>query len=161
MSAAGVEIREAVDSDARAVAALYRESAEAHVALSGRFYVVPGEAEALDRARLQLADPNRTVLVAIADHMVVGAADLTPLPPPAAGSMVAAVRAIDVGVVVSASHRGRGIGRALMEAAELRAAGDGVELLTLSARVDNEAAIGLYRSLGYEVSGVLMHKWIG
>jgi ribosomal protein S18 acetylase RimI-like enzyme len=68
--------------------------------------------------------------------------------------------AADISIAVSVTHRGQGIGRALMEAAEDRAARDGTELLTLNALTANEPAIGLYRSLGYEVSGVLMHRWI-
>lgn len=160
MIPAGVEIREGVESDARAVATLYRESAEAHRSLDARFYVVPGEIEALDRAQRQLADRDRATLVAVADHLVVGMAVVTSLPAPGRGSMVAPNQGVEVGVVVSDSHRGRGIGRALMEEAEALAARAGVELLTLSARSDNDVAIGLYRSLGYEASGVLMHKWM-
>ena len=160
MIPADVEIRVAVDSDARAVAALYRESAEAHLALAPDFYAVPDPADALDRAQRRLADRSRTTLVAVADHLVVGMADLVPLPPPEPGGMVAPTQTVEVGLVVTASHRGRGIGRALMDAAETRAQRDGAELLTLSARSDNDAAIGLYRSLGYDASGVLMHRWI-
>lgn len=155
-----MEIRDAVQSDSRAIAAIAVESAEAHVALAPRFYRVPDMADATRRAEAQLADPQRTTLVAVADGFVVGFVQLTPLPPPEAGSMVRERPAADVSIAVSATHHGRGIGRALMEAAEDRAARDGTELLTLNALTANEPAIGLYRSLGFDASGVLMHRWI-
>jgi ribosomal protein S18 acetylase RimI-like enzyme len=155
-----VEVREAIQSDARAVAAIAVESAEAHVALAPRFYRVPEMSDATRRAEAQLADPQRTTLVAVADGFVVGYVQLAPLPAPELGSMVREQPAADVSIAVSATHRGRGIGRALMEAAEDRAARDGLTLITLNALTANESAIGLYRSLGYEASGVLMHRWI-
>ena len=153
-------IRDAIDGDARALAELARESAEAHVALSPRFYRLPDAADALARAERQLADQGRTTLVAVVGAQIVGAVDLTPLPLPSLGSMVRARRAVDVGIIVSAAHRGRGIGRALLDAAEDRAARDGVELLTLTAWGGNERAIGLYRSAGYEDAGMILHRWI-
>lgn len=153
-------IRDALERDARALAELARESAEAHVALNPRFYRVPDAAGALDRVERQLADTTRRTLVAVIGSQIVGMVDLTPLPPPSIGSMVRPVRAVDVGIVVSAAHRGHGIGRALLEAAESQAARDGVELLTLNAWAGNEAAIGLYRSVGFEQAGALMHRWI-
>jgi ribosomal protein S18 acetylase RimI-like enzyme len=155
-----VEIREAVQSDSRAIAAIATESAEAHVAMAPRFYVVPDMGDATRRAESQLADPRRTTLVAVADAFVVGFVQLTPLPAPELGSMLRELLAADVSIAVSTTHRGRGIGRALMEAAEDRAARDGTALLTLNALTANEPAMGLYRSLGYEASGVFMHRWI-
>jgi ribosomal protein S18 acetylase RimI-like enzyme len=155
-----VEIRDAAQSDSRAIAAIAVESAEAHVIMAPRFYRVPDMDDATRRAEAQLADPQRTTLVAVSDGFVVGFVQITPLPAPELGSMVRDRLGADVSIAVSATHRGRGIGRALMEAAEDRAARDGTELLTLNALTANEPAIGLYRSLGYEASGVLMHRWI-
>jgi ribosomal protein S18 acetylase RimI-like enzyme len=155
-----VEIRDAAQSDSRAIAAIAVESAEAHVTMAPRFYRVPDMDDATRRAEAQLADPQRTTLVAVSDGFVVGFVQITPLPAPELGSMVRDRLGADVSIAVSATHRSRGIGRALMEAAEDRAARDGTELLTLNALTANEPAIGLYRSLGYEASGVLMHRWI-
>ena len=155
-----VEIRDAVQSDSRAIGAITIESAETHVALAPRFYRVPDMTDATRRAEAQLADPHRTTLVAVSDGYVVGFVQLTAPPAPEPGSRVRPLRAADIGIAVAAMHRGRGIGRALMEAAEDRAARDGTELLTLNVLTANEPGIGLYRSLGYEASGVLMHRWI-
>jgi ribosomal protein S18 acetylase RimI-like enzyme len=153
-------IREAVDGDARAIAELARESAEAHTGMSSRFYRVPDQRDALRRAEQELAADDRTTLVAVVGSQIVGAVEMTPLPRPTVGSMVRDLRALDVGIVVTASHRGRGIGRALLEAAEERAARDGIELMTLTAWNANEGALGLYRSVGYQDVGVVMHRWI-
>ena len=56
-------------------------------------------------------------------------------------------------LVVSSDARGRGIGRRLLQAAEEAAQRRGCTLLRLEVREDNEAAIALYRSSGYEIAG--------
>ena len=154
------EIRDAVASDARAIGAISRESAEAHVAMAPRLYHVPDMPDAVRRAERMVARVDGTTLVAASDGLVVGFAHIAPLPAPELGSMARALAAADVGIAVSATYRGQGIGRALMEAAEDRAARGGLELLTLNVLAANESAITLYRSLGYEASGLFMHRWI-
>lgn len=57
-------------------------------------------------------------------------------------------------VATAAEARRRGIGRALMEAAEEDGRRRGARLATLEVRRSNAAAIALYRSLGYRQSGV-------
>jgi ribosomal protein S18 acetylase RimI-like enzyme len=61
----------------------------------------------------------------------------------------------EIAIVVSNSQRGAGLGRALMEMAI--AWGRAVGLTKLSLRVfpDNQRAIGLYRSLGFEEEGLV------
>ena len=155
-----VEVRDAVPGDARALAALHRESAAAHVALDPDFYIVPDHDDALDHARRQVAGEGR-VLVAVSEARIVGTARVRPLPEPPRGSMIRPVRGADIGIVVASDHRGRGVGRALMEAAEDRAADDGFEILTLDAHAANQPALRLYESLGYGTFGVRMQKRIG
>ncbi|MCE4554462.1 GNAT family N-acetyltransferase [Roseateles cellulosilyticus] len=55
-----------------------------------------------------------------------------------------------VGMMVADTHRGRGIGRALLQAAvrQLRAT-HGLAQLTLSVTASNRAAVGLYESAGF------------
>jgi ribosomal protein S18 acetylase RimI-like enzyme len=154
-----VEIREAGPADARALAALYRESAEAHVDLDPGLYAAPDPSDVMVRAEQRLGGAG-WAFVAIAGGRVVGVVETTPLPPPSRGSMIREVRAADVGIVVAADHRGTGIGRRLMEAAEDRAAREGVEMLVLDAHAANEPALRLYRSLGYDVTGIRMRKRI-
>lgn len=155
-----IHIRDAVAGDVRAVAVIARESAEAHAALDPRFYDVPDMEESVRRAERHLREEDRTTLVAVAGTHVVGFVELVTMPAPAAGSMVRASRAAEIGIAVSAGHRGEGIGRALMEVAEDRAARDGVELLTVNAHAANDPALRLYRSMGYEPLGVFLHRWI-
>lgn len=58
-------------------------------------------------------------------------------------------------LAVEPSLQGRGIGKALIEAAEKDALGKGVVSMRLEVRMDNAGAIALYRKLGYHDFGVL------
>jgi [ribosomal protein S18]-alanine N-acetyltransferase len=60
----------------------------------------------------------------------------------------------DLGVMVAAGHRRRGIGSALMTAAETWARGARVQKLELHVFPHNEPAIRMYEKLGYEREGL-------
>jgi ribosomal protein S18 acetylase RimI-like enzyme len=59
----------------------------------------------------------------------------------------------EIGVTVSATHQGRGIGRRMMVAAMERLEKSGIEKINLKVRCDHERAITLYTSLGFVVEG--------
>ena len=60
----------------------------------------------------------------------------------------------DLGLMIAASHRRRGIGRALLEQATAWARDAGVRKLELHVFPWNEAAIALYEAFGFEREGV-------
>lgn len=57
-------------------------------------------------------------------------------------------------LAVSPEARGRGLGKALVAAAEEWVLGRGMPKLMLMVRTDNAAVLGFYASLGYEVNEV-------
>ena len=60
----------------------------------------------------------------------------------------------DLGILVAASHRGRGIGRALLEQAVAWARDAGVSKIELHVFPWNEPALRLYESFGFEREGL-------
>lgn len=70
------------------------------------------------------------------------------------GSLTRMRHAAKLEVMVDRAHRGRGLGRRLMEACIAWAEGEaGVEKLSLNVFADNDAAIALYRRLGFVEEG--------
>jgi [ribosomal protein S18]-alanine N-acetyltransferase len=63
-------------------------------------------------------------------------------------------------VAVAADARRRGVARFLMDEAALRGRRAGARLATLEVRRSNEAAITLYRSLGYRQVGVRPNYYV-
>lgn len=92
--------------------------------------------------------PHAAVLVAVDDGRIVGRLSLGRDAHPASAHVA------DLGLMVAATHRRRGIGRTLMEAAELWAREAGIEKLELHVFPWNEPAIRLYEALGYEREGL-------
>jgi RimJ/RimL family protein N-acetyltransferase len=88
------------------------------------------------------------VLVAETPERIVGRLSLSRDPHPASRHVA------DLGLMVAADFRRRGIGRALMLGAEEWAREAGVRKLELHVLPYNEAAIALYESLGYRREGV-------
>ena len=88
------------------------------------------------------------VLVAESPEGIVGRLSLSRDPHPASRHVA------DLGLMVAADWRRRGVGRALMLGAEEWARSAGVRKLELHVLPYNEAAIALYESLGYEREGV-------
>ena len=66
----------------------------------------------------------------------------------------ASAHVADLGLMVAASHRRRGVGRGLLEQAVVWAASVGVRKLELHVFPWNEPAIALYESFGFEREGL-------
>ena len=91
--------------------------------------------------------PDGALIVADDAGTVVGRLSLVRDPHPSSAHVA------DLGLMVAASHRRRGIGRALLAAAEEWARGSGVSKLELHVFPHNQAAIALYEGFGYEREG--------
>ncbi|HEY7196866.1 MAG TPA: GNAT family N-acetyltransferase [Gaiellaceae bacterium] len=92
--------------------------------------------------------PDAAVLVAEEEGALVGRLSISRDPHPASRHVA------DVGLLVAKDYRRRGIGRALMLAAEEWGRDIGLGKIELHVFPHNEAAIALYDSLGYEREGL-------
>jgi ribosomal protein S18 acetylase RimI-like enzyme len=87
--------------------------------------------------------PTNTVFVARGDGEIIGMLTLVMFP------LLSGLRARIEDVVVDESARGRGVGRALTEAAIRRATRHGARTIDLTSRPDRVAANRLYERLGF------------
>jgi len=91
--------------------------------------------------------PHAAVYVAEDEGHIVGRLSI------ARDQHPASYHVADLGLMVAATHRRRGIGRALLDAAVEWARESGVQKLELHVFPHNEAAIQLYESYGFEREG--------
>jgi ribosomal protein S18 acetylase RimI-like enzyme len=147
--AAEIAIRHTVPADLDAIVELYRSLAAHHAALNPARYRVP-DAEAV-RARFAqvVQDPDNLHLVAVADGRVVGQLDAWVDEPSGPGSTRRPLTSADAGLAVLEAYRGRGIGSALIAAAEAWARDLGLDELRLEVADENADARRLYERLGY------------
>lgn len=144
-----VVVRPAEPGDAEALTRLAEEvSAEPEawlISADGEWRSVGEERRYLKAVRRY---PHAAVLVAErADGTVVGRLSLARDPHPASAHVA------DLGLMVAKPERGRGIGRALLEAAVDWARAAGVRKLELHVFPWNEPAIRLYESFGFTREG--------
>jgi RimJ/RimL family protein N-acetyltransferase len=92
--------------------------------------------------------PDAAVYVVVDDDVIVGRLSVARDPHPACRHVA------DLGLMVAASHRRRGIGRALLEQAAEWARRSGVRKLELHVFPWNEPALALYESFGFEREGL-------
>jgi ribosomal protein S18 acetylase RimI-like enzyme len=109
----------------------------------------------LDRATVTsvVECPTNTVFVARVDGEIVGMLTLVVFPLPSG------LRARIEDVVVDESARGRGVGRALTEAAVRVATRRGARTLDLTSRPDRDAANRLYERLGFRPRGSTVYRF--
>lgn len=97
--------------------------------------------------RARRRDPDAALFVAQGAEGVIGRLSIARDDHPASRHVA------ELGLMVAAEHRRRGVGTALMRAAEDWARETGIRRLELHVLPHNEPAIALYRSLGYEREG--------
>lgn len=153
-----VDIRNATPEDAVSLADIYLESARYHAALDPKRYWVPDSGRVTGQFADDLRAGRAIALGARRDGVDAGFVTITVVAPSDRASMVRPRVIADIGLAVRAEFRRQGIGRVLMLAAEAWAAASQVAEMTLDCHASNEAAIGLYRSLGYETMGLFMSK---
>jgi ribosomal protein S18 acetylase RimI-like enzyme len=153
-----VVIRPATDADFDALVELDWSSAVHHVDLDPEYYRLPDRDALTAFLRRRLADPGREVIVAVVAGAVVGMVDVTLADEPDPGSIIRPVRTADLGISVLDGWRGRGIGRALMAAAEQSARRRGARQVVLDMSSANAEALRFYRSLGYVTHGLLLRR---
>lgn len=141
------EVRSAAPGDAAALVELAREvgaEPEGWLITDGGWRTASEERRYLRAVRRH---PHAAVFVAEAADGVVGRLSIARDQHPASEHVA------DLGLMVAKEYRRRGIGRALMEAAEAWARQVGVRKLELHVFPHNEAAVALYESLGYAREG--------
>ena len=101
------------------------------------------------RAELEAAEEEDLHIVAVVDGAVVGQLDAIGGRRRSPGSMRVQRASASIGIAVLDGWRGRGIGTALMAAAEDWARGRGLDVLELDVATPNEGGRRLYERLGY------------
>jgi len=142
-----IEIREAEPRDANALVELARavgREPEGWLLATEEWRSVAAERRYLRAVR---RSPHAAVFVAEAREGLVGRLSVSRDPHPASHHVA------DLGLMVAASHRRRGIGRALLERTVAWARERDVEKLELHVFPHNEPAIALYESFGFVREG--------
>ncbi|HET7120211.1 MAG TPA: GNAT family N-acetyltransferase [Solirubrobacterales bacterium] len=135
-----MEVRPATMDDCEAIGAGMKVVVDEGIWLATE----EASAAALARRFQRMIGEGDTVLVLVDEEEIVGMVDLHPQTPGVVG----------LGMWVLPSHRGRGGGRMLLRAA-IEARPADVHKIGLEVFPENEAAVGLYRSLGFEQEGLL------
>jgi ribosomal protein S18 acetylase RimI-like enzyme len=148
-----VRIRAASPGDDQALIGLRREAEGVHARLLPDYFrVSPAGTTPLS----PLGPP--TVLVAELEREVIGYVALRMVETPRDPAITPERRAHVEIVVVEESHRGRGVGSALMQAAEEWAGCRGAAELVLTVWSDNAPAEALYRRRGYSALARILRK---
>ncbi|MEU7478519.1 GNAT family N-acetyltransferase [Lentzea sp. NPDC042327] len=149
-------VRPAAPADIPALVALRLANAARHVALAPDDFRVP-DAGAV-RRHFALTLGSSLITVAEVGGAVVGMAEVVLLPPPPDHQILVPRTGADIHTVVLDTHRGQGIGTALVAAAEQVAAAHGVTALHAVIFATNAPAVSFYSSRGFTPRGTMLSK---
>lgn len=156
---APVLVRGARREDVPALVRLRLANAERHVQLAPHLYRLPDETVVGEHFEQVLAAGSGTLVsVAEAAGEVAGMVGVVLLTDPPAHQILIPRRAAEVHTVVLDGHRGRGVGTALLAAAEHTAAERGVRVLYAGIFAPNTDAVRFSSSAGYTHRGTLLSK---
>jgi len=116
-------------------------------------FEVTHEQEIVFLEKLTVSD-NSMMLLGICEGKVVSVINLTGMPRPRVHHFA------ELGVTVRKSHWNLGIGRIMMVHTENVARSESIiRRIHLKVRTDNEKAVALYKSLGYEIEGTVKRQF--
>jgi GNAT superfamily N-acetyltransferase len=149
-------IRPAEHRDVSALVRLRLVNAERHVELAPDLFRLPD----VDAVRRYFEQVWASGLISVAevDGEVVGMAEVVLLADPPEHQILVPRRSADIHTVVLDGHRGRGIGAALVAAAERVAARHGATVTFANIFATNERAVAFYSAAGFGPRGILLSK---
>lgn len=146
----GLQIRPARETDYDALCPLWRQGDDLHARLHpGFFRTAPGLPRSFGELSRMLAAREEVLLVAEDSGVLVGLAHVRVFDTPEHPAKTRRRRGYLEDLVVLQDHRGRGVGRALMEAAAGWCTEQGGTQLLLTVWAGNDPAESFYRGLGY------------
>ncbi|WP_037912581.1 GNAT family N-acetyltransferase [Actinacidiphila yeochonensis] len=154
-----ITVRSAERADVPALVRLRLANAEAHVRLAPDLYRIP-EADTVRRHFEGLLADGPSVLITVAELAgeVVGMSEVVLLPEPPDHQILQPRRGADLHTVVLETHRGQGVGRALVAAAERIASAHGAAFLHAGIFTPNADALAFYSASGFGPRGTLLTK---
>jgi GNAT superfamily N-acetyltransferase len=153
-------VRLATPADIDVLVRLRVVNAEAHIALEPEVYRVP-EQEAVRRhftAVLAEDTGRHAVLVAEVAGLAVGMVEVIRNPEPPDHQILRSEPSAQIHTVVANDARGRGVGSALVGAAQRWAAAAGIAHLSAGIHHRNAGAVRFYGRHGYADSGLSMGR---
>lgn len=155
-----VRIRAAGPQDVSALVRLRLANARHHVDLGPTVHRVPdaGAVHGYFTDRLRDGEDELLLLAEVDDDEVVGMAEIVVRPDPPEHQILIPRRVAEVHTVTLDAHRGQGVGKALLAAAEKVAHTRGVAVLLAVIFAPNDDAARFSTSAGFGPHGVLLAK---